>query len=63
MWTGGLVPLGRDAEERELRINPVEAETVRHIFRRYLDLGSVRLLRDDPENSGIRSKARKRADG
>jgi len=63
MWMGGLVPLGYDAEERELRINPVEAETARHIFRRYLDLGSVRLLREELENSGIRSKARRRADG
>src|SRR5882672_10633547 len=32
MWMGGNVPLGYDASERTLVINPAEAETVRHIF-------------------------------
>jgi site-specific DNA recombinase len=29
MWMGGNVPLGYDASERTLVINPAEAETVR----------------------------------
>ena len=44
MWMGGLVPLGYDVHERRLIVNESEAETVREIFRRYLELGCVRLL-------------------
>ena len=40
-----------------------EAETVRHIFRRYLELKSVRLLKADLDAQGIVSKARKASDG
>src|SRR3954466_8743 len=32
MWMGGNVPLGYDASERSLAVNPAEAETVRCIF-------------------------------
>jgi site-specific DNA recombinase len=42
MWMGGLVPLGYDVIDRRLVVNQSEAETVREIFRRYLELGSVR---------------------
>jgi hypothetical protein len=41
MWMGGPVPLGYDVEDRKLVINRAEADTVRLIFQRYLDLGSV----------------------
>ena len=41
MWMGGTVPLGYDVKDRKLIINPAEAETVRLIFRRYAELGSV----------------------
>lgn len=58
MWMGGVVPLGYDVENRKLVINQNEAETVRHIFRRYLDLGNVRLLRDELERLGIVGKVR-----
>ena len=40
-WMGGPVPLGYDVRDRKLVINDAEAETVRHIFDRYLELGSV----------------------
>ena len=40
MWMGGLVPLGYDVIDRRLVVNQSEAETVREIFRRYLELGS-----------------------
>src|SRR5712672_3383978 len=58
MWMGGLVPLGYDVIERLLVINQTEAETVRGIFRRYLELGSVRLLMEDLNRRGVRSKVR-----
>ena len=38
---GGNVPLGYDANERTLVINPAEAETVRRIFALYRELGCV----------------------
>ena len=44
MWMGGVPPLGYDVRERRLVINPAEADTVRHIYERYLELGCVRQL-------------------
>src|SRR6195256_203101 len=58
MWMSGLVPLGYDVIERRLVANKSEAETVREIFRRYLELGSVRLLMEDLNPRGVRSKVR-----
>ncbi len=58
MWMGGVVPLGYEAIDRKLVINPAEAETVRFIFRRYLELGCVRLLRDELQKLGIVGKVR-----
>ena len=55
---GGNIPLGYDVKERKLVVNEVEAETVRLIFRRYADLGSVRLLRAELDRRGIVSKRR-----
>src|SRR5271166_5944525 len=58
MWMGGLVPLGYEVRDRQLVINPSEAETVRQIFQRYCELGSVRLLKEELDRNGIRSKLR-----
>lgn len=58
MWMGGFVPLGYDLKDRKLLINVREAQTVQHIYRRYLELGCVRLLKEDLDRQGIRSKAR-----
>src|SRR5260370_22609371 len=58
MWMGGLVPLGYEVHERRLMVNQSEAETVREIFRRYLELGGVRLLMEELNRRGIRSKVR-----
>jgi hypothetical protein len=46
-----------------LRANEAEAATVRHIFERYLVLGSVHRLLDELERDGIRSKGRVTAKG
>ncbi|HEX4580728.1 MAG TPA: recombinase family protein, partial [Acidobacteriaceae bacterium] len=58
MWMGGLVPLGYEVRDRKLVINPLEVEMVRNIFQRYGELGSVRLLKDELDRRGIRSKHR-----
>src|ERR1700723_3021808 len=58
MWMGGLVPLGYDARNRHLVVNQAEAAPVREIFRCYLELGNVRLLRAELDRRGSRSKVR-----
>ena len=58
MWMGGLPSLGYDVDDRKLVINAPEAETVRHIYRRYAELGSVRALKDELDQDGIVSKLR-----
>ena len=45
MWMGGVPPLGYDVRDRRLVVNRAEAATVKHIYERYLELGSVRLLK------------------
>jgi site-specific DNA recombinase len=61
MWMGGNVPLGYDVKDRKLIISEPEASTVRLIFRRYAELGSVALLKTD--RLGIVSKRREGAGG
>ncbi|ODS01872.1 hypothetical protein AUC71_02960 [Methyloceanibacter marginalis] len=63
MWMGGFAPLGYDAKDRKLVINEPEAESVRYIFRSYLELGSVYKLKAELEAKGITSKRRIRANG
>src|SRR6201993_70895 len=57
MWMGGAPPLGYRVEERKLVIVDSEAEVVRSIFRRYAELASVRLLKDELEAQGRKSKS------
>ncbi|WP_298021968.1 recombinase family protein [uncultured Parasphingopyxis sp.] len=59
MWMGGTLPLGYDRpadDSRILQVNADEADTVRQIFGRYLDLGSVHALQRELDAHGIRSK-------
>lgn len=58
MWMGGHVPLGYEAVNRELTINAAEAETVRHIYQRYLELGCVRRLKTELDDTEYVSKHR-----
>ena len=58
MWMGGLPPLGYDVKDRKLVVNEREAETVRHIYRRYAVLGSVLALKEELDGDGVVSKAR-----
>src|SRR5687767_1011755 len=56
MRMGGPIPLGYDVANKKLVINPEEAERVRLIFRRYLELGCLTKLLRDLEERGIRTK-------
>jgi hypothetical protein len=58
MWMGGHPPLGYDRVEKKLVVNGAEEEALRYIFTRYLELGSVRALREDLIVRGIYNKAR-----
>jgi site-specific DNA recombinase len=40
-------PQGYDVRDRRLYINQEEAQKVKHIFERYLELGTVRYLKKD----------------
>jgi site-specific DNA recombinase len=57
-WTGGTVPLGYEARDKKLIINKIEAETVRTIFRLYLELKSFSKLVADLDRRGIVTKRR-----
>ena len=63
MWMGGNVPLGYDASERTLVLNPAEGETVRRIFALYRELGSVRRIKEEADRLGLRAKCSTTADG
>ena len=58
MWMGGVPPLGYVVRDRKLIVVPEDAVTVRMIFERYLELGSVLALAADLEQRGFRSKPR-----
>jgi DNA invertase Pin-like site-specific DNA recombinase len=58
LWMGGLPPLGYDVDDKKLVVNEAEAETVRTIYRRYAELGSVRALKEELDRDGIVSKIR-----
>jgi len=63
LWMGGPVPLGYDVENRKLVINEAEANLVRHIYGRYLELVSVVELAMELNRQGHRTKIQKRASG
>ncbi len=56
IWVGGSIPLGYASIKKKLVVIPEEAETVRLIFRRYLELGSIRDLAEDLDRKGIRTR-------
>jgi Recombinase len=57
-WTGGTVPLGYEAKDKKLVVNKTEAETVRTIFRLYLELKSFAKLVAELDRRGIVTKCR-----
>jgi site-specific DNA recombinase len=63
MWMGGPVPLGYEVDARKLVVNEREAELVRHIYQRYLEMSSVVELADELNRQGYRTKVQQRASG
>src|SRR6476661_1480810 len=63
IWVGGVVPLGYQAKDRKIAVVAEEAKTVRHIFRRYLDLGSLNQLLADLRRTGVKTKVRSLSNG
>ena len=63
LWVGGPVPLGYRCLDKKLEIVPDEAEAVRTIFTRYLELGSMGTLVAELDRRGIKTKASARRDG
>jgi site-specific DNA recombinase len=63
LWIGGPVPLGYAAVDKKIVVVPAEAEAVRTIFARHLELGSIRALAEELDRQGIRSKPRRLSNG
>ena len=63
MWMGGVPPLGYGVHDHKLVMIDSEADAVRLIFRRYAELGSVRLLTSELEVRAIKSKSWTSASG
>ena len=63
LWVGGVVPLGYHAKDRRISVVEDEAKVVRHIFRRYLELGSLNPLLADLRKDGITTKIRQLSTG
>jgi hypothetical protein len=58
MWMGGFVPIGYEASNRTLAIVEVEAETVRTIYRLYLERKTVDSVKEELDRLGLRTKVR-----
>jgi site-specific DNA recombinase len=63
LWVGGPVPLGYAAVDKKIVVVAAEAEAVRTIFARYLELGSIRALAEELDRLGIHSKRRRLSNG
>ena len=63
IWVGGNLPLGYEMKDGKIAIVEEEAELVRSIFRRYLELGSVNELVRDLRERNIRTKTKQLATG
>ncbi len=63
LWVGGPIPLGYATVNKKLVVVPEEAETVRTMFRLYLECGSVGLLAEELTRRKIISKVKTFANG
>ena len=63
IWMGGPVPLGYEVIERKLVPVPEEAERVRIIMRRYLEIKTAPALIDVLRAEGVVTKIQQRASG
>ncbi len=51
-------PMGYDVKEHKLIINEPDAEVIRHIFRRYVDLNTVHDLKAELDATNVRTTPR-----
>jgi len=56
LWMGGAPRLGYDLVNKKLVVNPTEAEQVRHLFEKYLEVQSVNDLTEYAKQKGIFGK-------
>jgi site-specific DNA recombinase len=63
LWVGGNLPLGYEIKDGKIAIVEEEAELVRSIFRRYLELGSVNELLRDLKERNIRTRTQQLSTG
>lgn len=56
LWMGGAPRLGYDLINKKLVVNPTEAEQVRHLFEKYLEVQSVNDLTEYARQNGILGK-------
>ena len=56
MWMGGIVPLGYDVRDRKLWVNEPEANVIRMIFHRFIEVGSAIMLVRELKEKDIRNK-------
>ena len=63
LWVGGMVPLGYRVKNRKVLVIKDEAERVRTIYRRYLELGSLNPLMEDLRKRKILTKVRPLSSG
>jgi site-specific DNA recombinase len=61
LWVGGPLPLGYAMKDDKIAVVENEAERVRLIYRRYLELSGVNALVRDLKDKDIRTKTRLRA--
>ena len=53
MWMGGVVPLGYESNGRTLAIVDEHATVIRDLFRRYCEIGNVRLLKEQLDDESV----------
>jgi site-specific DNA recombinase len=58
LWIGGNLPMGYEIKDGKIAIVEEEAELVRSIYRRYLELGGVNELLRDLKERNIQTKSR-----
>ncbi len=63
LWMGGQVPLGYDADGRTLTIREDEAATVRTLYDLYRQHGTVRAVKREADQLGLRSRQRRSSSG
>ncbi|WP_099865953.1 recombinase family protein [Pararhizobium haloflavum] len=56
MWMGGWTPLGYDVTDRKLVLNESEADHVRFIFNRFIEIGSATAMLKELSARGITTK-------